>query len=193
MAASGSSREAASSGLDEVARAWSTLAKTSDPRPSDGAMRGHRTRARHPLRRSPRARTRRPLHEHANALLRRFPPKRRDPSISSRADLDAIARRSNHMPRHFLDWVHAHRQDDDALVAMTGWTGRPCTVRVRTGDGVPRCRCSAAQTSLARRGRGAPSAGGRNRLGSGPPGVVRHVGRPAARSRAAPTPARRGG
>jgi IS30 family transposase len=68
----------------------------------------------------PHAPWQRPVNENLNGLLRRWLPKSTDLSISTQDDLDTIARRINHMPRRSLNWGHAHRHYDDALVAMTG-------------------------------------------------------------------------
>jgi IS30 family transposase len=62
----------------------------------------------------------RPVNENFNGLVRRWLAKSTDLSIYSQADLDAIARRINHMPRRSLNWGHAHRHYYDALVATTG-------------------------------------------------------------------------
>jgi IS30 family transposase len=68
----------------------------------------------------PHAPWQRPVNENFNGLVRRWLAKSTDLSIYSQADLDAIARRINHMPRRSLNWGHAHRHYYDALVAMTG-------------------------------------------------------------------------
>jgi IS30 family transposase len=49
----------------------------------------------------------------------RWLAKSTDLSTYSHTDLDAIARRINHMPRRSLNWGHAHRHYYDALVALT--------------------------------------------------------------------------
>lgn len=67
----------------------------------------------------PHAPWRHPVHENFNGLVRRWLPKSTDLPIYSQADLDAIARRINHMPRHSLSWDYAHRHYSDSLVAMT--------------------------------------------------------------------------
>ncbi len=52
--------------------------------------------------------------------MRRWLAKSTDLSISTRADHDAIARRTDHRPRRSLNWGHARRHYYDALVATTG-------------------------------------------------------------------------
>ncbi len=78
----------------------------------------------------PHAPWQRPVNENLNRLMRRWLAKSTDLSISTQADLDAIARRINHMPRRSLNWGHAHRHSYDALLATTGRTGRLLTSAV---------------------------------------------------------------
>jgi len=60
-----------------------------------------------------------PRYQNLNGLVRRWLANSTDLSTYSHTDLDAIARRINHIPRSSLNWGHAHRRYYDALVAMT--------------------------------------------------------------------------
>jgi len=67
----------------------------------------------------PHAPWQRPVNENFNGLVRRWLAKSTDLSTYTQTDLDTIARRTNHTPRHSLNWGHTHRHYSDALVAMT--------------------------------------------------------------------------